>query len=64
MFHVHVTPQCDQIELHFVTFEKFKKVFGAFEGLISMWQNFEPSLAKSNTFWHTFILVNGQILKN
>ena len=34
------------------------------EGLFSVWQIFEPTLAKLWCFWQPFNFVHGQILKN
>ena len=34
------------------------------EGLFSIWQNCKPTLANISSKWQTFIVVNGQNLKN
>ena len=34
-----------------------------FEGLFSIWHNFESTLANFVCFWAIFILVNGHIMK-
>ena len=45
--------QCDQI---------WRNIWQLFEGLISIWQTFEPTLENSVSFWAIYIAVNVQIL--
>ena len=40
----------------------FKNLGHIFEGLFSVWQNFDPILAKKFTLGQVFIAVDGQIL--
>ena len=42
--------------------QQVKKNWQLFEDLISIWQNFEPTMENPGSFWTNFIVVNGQIL--
>ena len=46
--------QCDQICRYFATLATFMNLCQMFDGLFSVWQNFEPTLAKLYCFWATF----------
>ena len=41
----------------------FKSLGQIFWGLISNWQNFDPTVAKMFFIWHVFIVVDGPIRK-
>ena len=55
--------QCDQIYRTFATLVFLKKKLGyIFEGVLCIWQNFEPSLNKFDAIGQIFIIEYGQIL--
>ena len=56
--------QCDQIWRNFATLAKGKNsLWQAFEGLLSVCQDFEPTLAQFCVFGQIFFVVNVKILK-
>ena len=55
--------QCDQIWRNFGTLAKFKIIWQLYEGLISIWKMFDPTLENSVCFGPIYIIVNGQISK-
>ena len=58
MTHIHR----DQIWRNFATFAECQKYLAIFDGLISIWQNFDPTREFFNASGQIYIVVNGQIL--
>ena len=53
----------DHICLNFAILAKIKLIWQYFEGLFSIWHNFDSTLANCVCFWGNFNVVNGRKLK-